>query len=233
MTVQSHDDLRRKLDLDFTDISLLERALTHRSFLNENPTADLADNERLEFLGDAVLDFVVGEYLYHRFPEEREGQLTSLRAALVRTETLALFARQIQLGSYLRLGRGEAESGGRERAALLCGGFEALVGAIYLEHGIESVTAFVLRFVQEAIPRVMADELNRDPKSQLQEWSQARWHLTPTYRTVYERGPDHAKEFTVEVLIGDEIYGHGQGSSKQDAEQAAAMLALAAIEHRP
>ena len=220
MTVPSLSDLARDLDLDFTDASLLERALTHRSFLNENPAGGLEDNERLEFLGDAVLDFVVGEYLYHRFPGGREGQLTSLRAALVRAETLARFARQIQLGRYLRLGRGEAESGGRRRPALLCSGFEALIGALYLDHGIELVTSFVLRFVQPAIPIILAEELNRDAKSQLQEWSQGRWHLTPTYWTVGERGPDHAKEFTVEVVIGDEVYGQGQGSNKQAAEQA-------------
>jgi ribonuclease-3 len=229
MTVPSLSDLARDLGLEFTDASLLERALTHRSFLNENPTGGLEDNERLEFLGDAVLDFVVGEYLYHRFPAGREGQLTSLRAALVRTETLARFARQIQLGRYLRLGRGEAESGGRRRPALLCSGFEALIGALYLDHGIELVTSFVLRLVQPAIPTILAEELNRDAKSQLQEWSQGRWHLTPTYCTVGERGPDHAKEFTVEVVIGDEVYGQGQGSNKQAAEQAAATSALAAI----
>ncbi len=229
MTVPSLRQLEHELSLDFTDASLFERALTHRSFLNENPAESLDDNERLEFLGDAVLDFVVGEYLYHRFPEGREGQLTSVRAAMVRTETLARFAQQIRLGKYLRLGRGEAEGGGRRRPALLCSAFEALIGALYLDQGIEVVSSFVLRFVAPTIPGVLAEELDRDAKSRLQEWSQGRWHLTPTYRTVGERGPDHAKEFMVEVLIGEEVRGQGQGPSKQAAEQAAATSALAAI----
>ncbi|MEA3345629.1 MAG: ribonuclease III [Chloroflexota bacterium] len=226
----SLDELERKLDLSFSDRSLLDRALTHRSFLNENPDWALKDNERLEFLGDAVLDFVVGEYLYQHFPEGREGRLTSLRAALVRTETLAGFARQIELGSYLRLGRGEAESGGRQRPAMLCATFEALIGALYLDQGMEAVVDFMAPLLPPALSRILARELDRDAKSQLQEWSQARWHLTPVYHTVTERGPDHAKEFTVEVLIGDEVYGQGTGPSKQAAQQAAAGEALAALE---
>lgn len=229
MTSPPPGDLEQKLELSFIDKSYLERALTHRSFINENPDSGLEDNERLEFLGDAVLDFVVGEYLYHRLPEGREGDLTSLRASLVRTETLARFARQIELGRYLRLGRGEAESGGRGRPALLCSAFEALVGALYLDAGIETVSSFVLRFIVPAIPRILDQELDKDAKSQLQEWSQGQRHLTPVYHTVAERGPDHAKEFTVEVLIGDEAYGRGSGSSKQAAEQVAAQAALERI----
>jgi len=229
MTMPSLHNLEQELDLSFADKSLLNRALTHRSFLNENPDWALEDNERLEFLGDAVLDFVVGEYLYHHFPEGQEGELTSLRAALVRSETLADFAQQIELGSYLRLGRGEAESGGRGHPALLCGAFEALVGALYLDRGIETVAALMTRFIVPAISHILAQELDKDAKSRLQEWSQGRWHLTPAYRTVAERGPDHAKEFTVEVLIGDEVYGQGTGASKQGAEQAAAKAALAAL----
>jgi len=223
-------DLERQLGLIFADLSLLDRALTHRSFLNENPHWTLEDNERLEFLGDAVLDFVVGEYLYHHFPEGQEGELTSLRAALVRTETLAEFGRQIELGRHLRLGRGEEEGGGRGRPALVGSAFEALVGALYLDQGIETTATFITRFIAPAISHVLAQELKKDPKSRLQEWSQGHWHLTPTYRTVAERGPDHAKEFTVEVLVGNEVYGRGTGPSKQAAEQAAAKAALADLE---
>ena len=223
-------DLQRQLGLSFADLSLLDRALTHRSFLNENPHWTLEDNERLEFLGDAVLDFVVGEYLYHHFPEGQEGMLTRLRAALVRTETLAEFARQIELGHYLRLGRGEAESGGRGRPALVGSAFEAIIGALYLDQGIETVAAFIERFIAPAILRVLAPELGKDPKSRLQEWSQGHWHLTPTYRTVAEKGPDHAKEFTVEVSVGNEVCGRGIGPSKHAAEQAAAKVGLAALE---
>jgi ribonuclease-3 len=232
MTTASSRNLEQDLGIEFSDRSLLERALTHRSFLNENPHWPLEDNERLEFLGDAVLDFVVAEYLYRHFPEETEGELTSLRAALVRTEMLADFARQIDLGIYLRLGRGEAESGGRERPALLCSAFEALVGALYLDQGIGTVIDLVVRLVTPAISDILAQEANKDAKSRLQEWSQGYWHLTPTYCTVAERGPDHAKEFTVEVSIGDKVYGQGTGPSKQIAEQAAAEAALATLERR-
>ena len=230
MTLSSLHNLEQKLDLNFTDKSLLDRALTHRSFLNENPDWALEDNERLEFLGDAVLDFVVGEYLYHHFPEGQEGELTSLRAALVRTETLADFAQQLELGNHLRLSRGEVESRGRERPALLCSAFEALVGALYLDQGIETVATFMAPLIVPALSRILAQELDKNAKSRLQEWSQGHWHLTPTYRTVAERGPDHAKEFTVEVLIGSEVYGQGTGLSKQAAEQAAAEAALAALD---
>jgi ribonuclease-3 len=223
-------DLQQTLGLQFGDASLLECALTHRSFLNENSAAEMKDNERLEFLGDAVLDFIVAEHLVRCFPDRQEGDLTSLRAALVRTETLAEFADQIRLGSYLRLGRGEAESGGRRRPALLCSGFEALMGAVFLDQGLDAVAKLVLSFVLPTIPNVLAEELDRDAKSQLQVWSQAQWHLTPRYRTVSERGPDHAKEFTVEVLIGETVHGQGQGTSKQSAEQAAAAAALATVE---
>jgi ribonuclease-3 len=232
MTVHARQSLEQNLRIRFSDESLLDRALTHRSYLNEHPDWALEDNERLEFLGDAVLDFVVAEYLYRHFPEETEGVLTSLRASLVRTETLADFARQINLGAYLRLGRGEAESGGRGRPALLCSAFEALIGAIYLDQGIGIVTDLVARFVRPATSNVLPEEMDKDAKSQLQEWTQGHWHLTPAYRTVAESGPDHAKEFTVEVLISDQAYGRGTGPSKQMAEQAAAEAALAGLEQQ-
>lgn len=217
--------------ITFADKTLLQRALTHRSYINENPDFPLEDNERLEFLGDAVLDFVVGEYLYHRFPEMREGHLTSLRAALVKTETLARFAAQLDLGRYLFIGHGEAESGGRERPANLCAAFEALVGAIYLDQGLEAVKDFITPFIGPELEHIIQNELDKDPKSLLQELSQGLLQLTPTYRTVAERGPDHAKEFTVEVLIGGQVYGWGQGPSKQAAAQAAARAALQKFNH--
>jgi len=220
------DSFESATGLIFHDKSLLLRALTHRSFLNEYPEFPIADNERLEFLGDAVLDFLVGEFVYHRFPEMREGGLTNLRAALVRREALAHFARQMDLGRHLRMGRGEAESGGRERPATLCAAFEALVGALYLDQGLERVKAFLLPFIEPELERVLQEALEKDPKSRLQEWSQAEMQLTPHYRTVAERGPDHAKEFTVEVTIGGVPYGRGVGRSKQAAAQAAAAQAL-------
>ena len=212
--------------LMFADHSLLQRALTHRSYLNEHPEFALEDNERLEFLGDAVLDFFIGEYLYHRFPEMREGRLTSLRAALVCEETLARFARQLNLGDYLLMGHGEVESGGRERPAVLCAAFEALIGALYLDQGMKAVSEFVLRLVEPEAARILAYDLDKDPKSLLQELSQGEMQLTPTYRTMAVRGPDHAREFTVEALIGGRVYGRGVGRSKRAAAQEAARQAL-------
>jgi len=223
------DDLEKiqhKLGIHFQDQSLLLRALTHRSFLNENPEIALEDNQRLEFLGDAVLDFTTAAWLYHHFPEFQEGRMTSLRAALVRTPTLAKFARQINLGQYLHLGKGETESGGRERDANLCDAFEALVGALYLDGGLKAVEKMVYPFLNQETERVLAAELDRDPKSCFQEWSQGELGITPRYRTLKATGPDHARTFTVAVYLGEEIYGKGRGSSKQAAAQAAAANAL-------
>lgn len=220
------DKAQKELGLHFDDQSLLLRALTHRSFLNENPELVLEDNQRLEFLGDAVLDFVAGAWLYHRFPEFQEGRLTSLRAALVRTPTLAKFARQIGLGNHLRLGRGEVENGGREREATLCDAFEALVGALYLDGDLSTVEELIFPMLSDEIERILAAELDRDAKSRFQEWSQAELGITPRYRTIEATGPDHARTFTVAVCVGRETYGEGQGGSKQAAAQAAAKAAL-------
>lgn len=222
-----YTELEQKLNVRFNDYSLLTRALTHRSYLNENPGAVSEDNERLEFLGDAVLDFVVGAYLYHHFPEMSEGDLTSLRAALVRAETLAEFARQWELGRFLRLGYGETETGGRERVPLLCATFEAVIGAIYLDNGLETARALTETLISAAIPTILASESHKDAKSEFQVWAQARYNITPRYRVVHTSGPDHERLFTVQVEVGDMVWGEGQGRSKQAAAQAAARLALA------
>ena len=214
------------LNLTFSNKALLQRALTHRSYLNENPDYPLEDNERLEFLGDAILDFVTGEYLYHRFPEVAEGRLTNLRSALVRTERLAQFADDLQVGEHLFLGRGEEDSGGRERPAILCDAFEALIGALYLDQGIEAAREFIYPIIEPALQEILASDADKDAKSQLQEIAQSHYQLTPTYRTVKEDGPDHAKEFTVQAVIGLKVYGTGVGLSKQSAAQAAAKEAL-------
>lgn len=215
-----------RLRLIFLDKTLLQRALTHRSYINENPDFPLEDNERLEFLGDAVLDFIVGELLYHRFPEMKEGQLTNLRSALVRTETLARFAGEIGLGECLQMGKGEQEAGGRQRPAILCGAFEALVGALYLDQGIEATRQFLMPILEPAIQQVLSNDSNKDPKSLLQELAQGEHKITPTYRTISEHGPDHAKQFTVEALLAGVAYGQGTGFNKQQAAQAAAQAAL-------
>lgn len=213
-------------DFNFHDKSLLLRALTHPSYLNENPEAGVEDNQRLEFLGDAVLDFISGELLYHRYPEASEGRLTRLRAALVRTETLARFARNCSLNEALYLGRGEEDSGGRSRDNNLCAAFEALSGALYLDQGMRAVETFVLPYFNEALNDIVRLELDKDAKSMLQEWSQSNLNLTPSYETIDSRGPDHAKEFTVAVVIDGEQYAHGTGPSKQAAAQQAARRAL-------
>jgi len=222
-------ELEKTLGITFIDKSLLQRALTHRSYLNENPDYPLSDNERLEFLGDAVLDFLTAKYLYHHFPEMAEGGLTSLRAALVKRETLARFATAWNLGEHLLLSRGEAESGGREREAILCAAFEALMGAILLDQGLQAAEELIVRCIEPGVGRILEEELYRAAKSLLQELIQGQLQITPVYRTVAERGPDHAKEFTVEVLIGDEVYGRGLGHNKQIAEQEAAKVALQRI----
>lgn len=225
-------ELQNKLGFRFNDQSLLIQALTHRSYLNENPETVHSDNERLEFLGDALLDFVTAEYLYDRFPKMHEGDLTSLRAALVKSSTLAHFSRQIGLGKYLLLGHGEVASGGRNRRPLLCAAFESLVGAILLDKGLTIAQTFILSFIEPTLEDVTTNELDKDAKSELQELSQGQWQLTPAYQTVSEEGPDHAKEFTVEVLIGDEVFGRGIGRNKQMAAQRAARQALRQLEAR-
>lgn len=223
--VESPQDLAKRLGLKITDWLLLSRALTHRSFLNEHPEA-LEDNERLEFLGDAVLDFVVGSWLYHHFPEMPEGDLTRMRSALVHTEQLAVFAAKIHLGKALRLGRGEAQAGGRSRPALLCDTFEALIGAIYLDGGISSVSEFIEPLLIEASEDILLNHKNEDPKSLFQEWAQSQGYLAPLYITKNSFGPDHSKIFEVEVLLNGEPFGRGEGPSKQAAAKLAAQAAL-------
>lgn len=221
--------LEEKLGVQFSDYSLLTRALTHRSFLNERPEASLEDNERLEFLGDAVLDFVVGAYLYHHYPEMDEGELTSLRAALVQAKSLAAFARELELGHFLRLGYGEAENGGRERIPILCATFEAVIGAVYLDQGLAPVEKLVARFISPALVEIIAESLHKDAKSEFQVWAQARYNITPRYDVVETSGPDHAKMFTVVVRVGDAVWGQGDGRSKQSAAQEAAIQAMAKV----
>ena len=220
---ESASELSRRLTLPFQNLSLLTRALTHRSYVNENPDST-EDNERLEFLGDAVLDFIVGAWVYNRFPEMPEGDLTKMRSALVRNDQLAHFARQLDLGRALRLGRGEYITGGGHRDALLGSALEAVIGAIYLDSGLGAVEAFVNPLLEATRESVL--HKIHDPKSQLQEWAQAQKLGSPHYHTVSMTGPDHAKTFEVEVLIGERVVGKGIGTSKHVAQSAAASEAL-------
>jgi ribonuclease-3 len=223
-------DLPAALNLTFCDEVLLTRALTHRSYLNENPELTALDNERLEFLGDAVLDFLTGDILYQAFPDLREGELTNLRSALVKRETLARFAVQIVLSDYMIIGKGERAAGGHLREALLAGAFEALIGAVYLDQGLEAAKEFWLRFVLPELQAIRQGRFDKDAKSKLQELSQGALHLKPTYRIVAQVGPDHAREYVVEAQIGERVLGEGRGLTKQNAEQQAAKVALEILE---
>jgi ribonuclease-3 len=220
--------LAGRLKLKVSNISLLTRALTHRSFINEHPE-EIEDNERLEFLGDAVLDFVVGEWLYNRFPEMPEGGLTQMRSALVQTPQLAEFARKIKIGNALRLGKGESKAGGRLRNSVLCDAFEALIGAIYLDSGISGVKSFINSQLESAAQEILVNHKNEDPKSILQEWAQSFGYPPPKYQLINSVGPDHSKIFHIQVVVNKEDLGSGKGTSKQEAEKKAARTALIKI----
>ena len=218
-----------RLGLTFHDVSLLHRALTHRSYIHEHPGETVEDNERLEFLGDAILDFVAAEWLYNRLPDMREGTLTRLRAGLIRNEVLATYASALGVGEMLLFGKGEREGGGQTKPRNLGGAFEALAGALYLDQGLDAVRKFATPWFGPVLDEMLREQSDKDAKSRLQEWSQSVLGMTPTYRTVQAIGPDHAKEYTVEAVIGEKVYGVGTGSNKQLAAQAAARSALAAL----
>lgn len=221
------------LGVEFHNLDLLTQALTHRSFVNEyDGEEEVRDNERLEFLGDAILDVVVADMLFKKFPDVSEGELTQLRAALVKTESLAFLATQFKLGEYLRIGRGEENSGGRERPNNLCRGFEAVIGAMYLDGGFRTVEAFIMPSLLELLDYVLENNLHIDARSELQERTQATLSITPNYRVAGADGPDHAKEFHVEVTLGDVVIGLGIGTSKRAAAQEAARVALQHLEEK-
>ncbi len=224
-------ELLHERGVTFSEPRLLENALIHRSYMHEHPelTEGLSSNERLEFLGDAVLNFLTAAWLYERFPERGEGELTGLRAALVKTTTLARFARELHLGNYVRISRGEDTSEARNRPPLLADVFEAVLGAIYLDQGLAAVRVFVMPFLEHEVGLILAGQVEVDYRTRLQEKVQAEHGITPVYRTVSATGPDHQRQFTIEVLMEMELLGVGQGSSKQAAAQAAARAALEAM----
>lgn len=220
--------LECELGVDLPDKDLVSQALTHSSYLNENPGAAPASNERLEFLGDAILGAVVAEYLYRFFPDLPEGELTSLRAAVVRAKALAAWAKELRLGDLLLLGKGEETTGGREREALLAATFEALLGAVFMQRGYEGARLSLAGFIPPAIDRVIKAKSALDAKSRLQQIYQSERQITPVYRVVEVSGPAHRPTYVVEVVVGDEVVGRGTGRSKQSAEQLAASEALRA-----
>jgi len=218
--------LQQILGVSFKDSSLLEQALVHSSYVNENPGLALTSNERLEFLGDAVLGSVVAEKLYQDLPSFTEGELTKLRATLVRQDTLARMARAIGLGDYLYLGKGEEASGGRHKPVNQAGALEAVIAAIYLDQGTTTAKNFILRLFNTELQKVVSQGAEVDYKSQLQELIQAKEQQIPAYYVIEAKGPDHDRRFTVEVRVGDTVLGRGSGRSKKEAETEAARSAL-------
>lgn len=217
--------LQKTIGTYFNNLSLLKQAFVHSSFVNENPSFPLADNERLEFLGDAILSFVVAENLYQEFAKLPEGELTRIRAWLICQETLARLAMNLKLGDYLYLGRGEETTGGRQRQANLASAFEALIGAIFLDQGLVSARNFVLQQLSSEIDKIKAGEISPDYKTLLQEFVQAKQQQSPVYHLVEAVGPDHDKTFVVEVMVNGEVLSRGSGKSKKTAEQEAARSA--------
>jgi ribonuclease-3 len=221
------DALQQVIDYRFRDRGLLEHAMTHTSRANEDVSGGVADNESLEFLGDAVLGFVIADLLYREFPEFNEGQKSKIKAALVSTTTLARQAERLMLGEHLLLGRGEEKTGGRRKQALLADGYEALLAAIYLDGGVEQARAFIVREFMPLVAAVREHGLvGQDHKSALQEYLQSRDQSLPEYRIAGTIGPDHRKLFQVEVVVGGEALASATGASKKEAEQEAARLAL-------
>jgi len=218
--------LQQVLGISFNDQSLLEQALIHSSYANENPGLALTSNERLEFLGDAILGMLVAEKLYRDFPQLTEGEMTRLRSALVRRDTLFRVAKAIKLGDYLYLGKGEEAGGGRHKPVNLAGALEAVIAAIFLDQGLATTKGFVLGLLCQELQKAVSQGVEADYKSRLQELIQSRQQQTPVYQVIDAVGPDHDRRFTVEVKVGDTVLGRGSGRGKRAAEAEAARSAL-------
>lgn len=221
-----YQDLEKKLGFQFKNANLLRTVFVHRSYMNENREEEITHNERLEFLGDAVLELVVTEYLYKKYPDHSEGEMTNWRSALVKGYNLANVAKKLDLGRYLQLSHGEEKSGGRKKPYILANTVEALIGAIYLGDGYTAAHKFIDRFIIQELEDIIAKGLHIDAKSLFQEISQEKYAVTPTYAILEESGPDHSKIFIMGAYHGEKFMGKGQGSSKQKAEEAAAEDAL-------
>lgn len=218
----------KKLNLKFKNKDILIQAFVHRSYLNENPDFAIKHNERLEFLGDAVLELVVTEGLYQEYPDKSEGELTNWRAALVNAKMLAEVAEELGLNEFLLLSRGEAKELGKARQYILANTFESLIGAIYLDSGFKNCDTFIKKYLLVKLPDIIENELFKDAKSRFQEQAQEKTGITPSYKVIKEWGPDHIKQFVIGVFLEDELIAEGKGSSKQEAEEEAAKNALVA-----
>lgn len=225
--MQDFSLLEKKLGFNFKNKDLLKQAFVHRSYLNENPELHIEQNERLEFLGDAVLELVVTEDLYKKFPEKAEGELTNWRASLVNAKILSLLAEELGFNDFLLLSRGEAKELGKARQYILANTFEAFVGALYLDLGYDSSVKFISECLLPKLPEIIEKKLYKDSKSHFQEESQDKMGITPLYKVMKEWGPDHKKKFTVGVFLGEDLVAEGEGYSKQEAEEEAAKKALA------
>ncbi len=223
---RSLEDLHASLGITFSDTALLRQALIHRSYLNEAAAEDVESNERMEFLGDAVLGQIVSDKLYRDYPALSEGHLSQIRALLVRWDALARAAERLRLGEFLILGKGEELSGGRRRPSNLAGALEALIGAAFLDGGMARAKKLVLSLLKPDFEEIAAGGITADSKSELQHVAQTRWRQIPHYALISSEGPDHAKLFTVEVAVGEQVMGRGQGRSKKQAELNAARQAL-------
>lgn len=219
-------ELERAIEYRFVNRSLLEEAVTHRSFINESGDRNIRDNERLEFFGDAVIDFFLSRALLDRFPDSREGDLTRIRASLVGEESLGNLARRVGLGRYLRVGRGEEKSGGREKRSILADAYEALLAAVYLDGGAAPLQSLVEAHFGPLLETVSDPSIGRDCKTEFQELTQALYGSVPRYLHKKPEGPDHARIFTVQAFIGEELLGEGSGRTKKEAEQEAARVGL-------
>jgi len=230
MTQDSIEKFQQAIGVSFHNIDLLKEALTHRSYLNEHPSWPLPHNERLEFLGDAVLELIVTRALFDAYPTFEEGKLTGVRAALVNSQMLALVADDIGLGDYILMSRGEAKEKGKARESLLADAFEAFLGSLYLDGGYDVAREFVEKHVLTHTKEVLQNNLYKDAKSAFQEYTQEKFKVTPTYKILKEVGPDHSKEFYVGVFVDKKQIATGQGMSKQEAEQEAAKNGLYVFE---
>jgi len=219
------------IDVKFKDEDKLFQALIHRSYLNEHRDSDLTSNERYEFLGDAVLELWISEFLFKKFPKMDEGLLTNLRALIVCTQNLAKISQTIELGDYVCLSHGEENHGGRTNQSILADTFEALIGAIFLDQGLKSAFTFLTNLFEENISQLSSKEVYKDPKSIFQEIAQAKKGITPNYKTISESGPDHQKTFEVGVFLGEDLIAKGKGNSKQKAEEAASVNATKLIKN--
>ena len=224
--MKNFSSLEKKLNLNFKNKDLLIQAFCHRSYLNENPDFYLHHNERLEFLGDAVLELIVTEYLYQKYPKKSEGELTNWRAALVNAKILSDSAKDLDFNDFLLLSRGEGKELGKARQYILANTFETIIGAIYLDQGYQACQNFIKKHLIIKLPEIIEKGLFKDAKSRFQEGAQEKVGVTPTYKVLEEWGPDHAKNFIIGVFLNNELVGKGGGSSKQEAEEQAAKNAL-------